>query len=288
MSRASIRWIFYLVAVFVVGPLAGMLVASLHGLDGSTHTTLLVNASIPKGILVGVVVLAAATAMGAGCAFITDARSGMVTTGLVLVWAAWRGGQVDEILRTAGGSGNAKSALYPMAVEGAVLGAAAVLATVLIMRVARRNPDQTASPSGPTTNGIVAMLKKAITGEGVAISVITTVAVTAGIAWWLVFSEYKGQVLLGAAVAIFLGVAAGRVAGNQPPPQACMIAVGLLAALSPAAAAIAQGSDILATTYAGSLFPIARLAPLDWIAAGFLGAPVGLTWASSIIEKHGS
>ena len=165
---------------------------------------------------------------------------------------------------------------------------AAVAATVIIMHFARRNPDLFDAPADKGKLGILGMLRQAFTGEGVLISVITSVVVTAAIAWWLVSSEYKGQVILGSTIAIFLGVAAGRVAGNQPPPQACMIAVALLAALSPATAALAQGSNILATTYAGNLIPIARLTPLDWIAAGFLGAPLGLAWASSIIEKHGT
>lgn len=288
MSRTSLRWIFYLAAVLIIGPMIGALVASLHGPDGGPHTTLLVNASMTKGLLVGLIALAAATAMGVACAFVTDARAGMITTGFVLVWAAWRGGKVDDVLRSAGNAANAKSALFPMAIEGAILGLAAIAATVLIMRLARRNPDQLDHPSSTGSMGFMAMLKQAFTGQGVAISVITGVVVTAAIAWWLVSSEYKGQVILGSTIAIILGVAAGRVAGNQPPPQTCMIAVALLAALSPATAALAQGSDILATTYAGNLFPIARLTPLDWIAAGFLGAPVGLAWASSIIEKHGT
>ena len=288
MNRTSFRWVFYLAAVFLVGPFVGALVASLHGADGGPHTTLLVNASIAKGLVIGLVVLSIATAMGAACAFVTDARAGMITTGFVLAWAAWRGGKVDDVLRTTGNAANAKSALYPMAVEGAILGMAAVAATVIIMRFARRNPDQFDAPSGTAKTGIIGLLRQAFTGQGVAISVMTTVVVTAAIAWWLVSSEYKGQVILGSTIAIILGVAAGRVAGNQPPPQACMIAVALLAALSPATAALAQGSDLLATTYAGNLFPIARLTPLDWLAAGFLGAPLGLAWASSIIEKHGT
>lgn len=288
MSRTSLRWIFYLAAVFIVGPMVGTLVASLHGPDGGPHTTLLLNASMTKGLFVGLIALAAATAMGVACAFVTDARAGMITTGFVLVWAAWRGGKMDDVLRTAGDAANAKSALFPMAIEGAILGTAAVATTVIIMRFARRNPDQYDPPSDSGVTGIMGMLKQAFTGQGVAISVLTSVIVTAAIAWWLVSSEYKGQVILGSIIAIALGVAAGRVAGNQPPPQACMIAVALLAALSPATAALAQGSDILATTYAGNLLPIARLTPLDWIAAGFLGAPLGLAWASSIIEKHGT
>lgn len=281
MSRGTVRWIFYFAAMFIVGPIAGSLVALLRAADGGPHATLLVNTSLLDGLLVGVAVFVMAGAMGAAAARLTDSRAGLSTAGLVLVWAAWRGGRVDELLRTA----ESAAPLWSLAAEGAIFGTAAIVTASLIMLVARKNPDL---PDGERPAGFKNQLIDAVAGSGVPVAVITVTLVTAAIVWWLVFSEYKGQVILGATLAMFFGVTAGRVASHLAPPHCFFLAVVVLAVLGPAVGVLAQGGSILRATYASDLLPIARLTPLDWIAAGFLGGPLGLAWASSLIQRHQS
>ena len=153
------------------------------------------------------------------------------------------------------------------------------------MLVARKNPDQ---PDSQHRVRFKSQLIDAVAGPGVPVAVITVTLVTAAIVWWLVFSEYKGQVILGATLAMFFGVTAGRVASNFAPPHCFFLAVVVLAVLGPTIGVLAQGGNILRVTYANDLLPIARLTPLDWIAAGFLGGPLGLAWASSLIQRHQS
>ncbi len=275
------RWIFYFAAMFIVGPIAGSLVASLRAADGGLDATLLVNTSILNGLLVGVAVFIMAGAMGAGAARLTDSRAGLSTAGLVLVWAAWRGGRVDELIRTA----ESAAPLWSLAAEGAIFGAAAIVTAALIMLVARKNPDR---PDTERPARFKNLLIDAVAGSGVPVAVLTVTLVTAAIVWWLVFSEYKGQAILAATFAMVVGVTAGRVASHVSPPHCFFLAVVVLAVLGPTVGALAQGGNIQQVTYMSDLLPIARLTPLDWIAAGFLGGPLGLAWASSLIQRHQS
>jgi hypothetical protein len=60
----------------------------------------------------------------------------------------------------------------------------------------------------------------------------------------------------------------------------------VLAIVGPISGAIAQSSTIVADMYAGNLMPLAAPLPLDWVAGFFVGVPMGLGWAASMIEKR--
>ena len=49
---------------------------------------------------------------------------------------------------------------------------------------------------------------------------------------------------------------------------------------------IVNNGTMVADMYAGELFALARPAPLDWIAGGFIGVAIGISWAGSMIDRH--
>lgn len=268
-------------ALLIVGPIAGSVVGALRNASGGPDATLLVGDSRIGGVIAGLVAFALAGLMGVGAARMTNARAGMSTAGLVLAWAAWRSGEMDEILRASPSSGT----LWWMAVEGLIFGTLAVGLCTIVVGVARRSADGAAPSDAGTPERISDACRQLGTTKIIA-PVAVAAAVSGLLAWWLVVSEIKGQAVLGVTVAVLAGVAAGRVAAFHTPPHAFMIAIALLAIIGPSAAAVAQGGALLEATYQNRLFPIARPVPLDWIAGGMLGAPIGLAWAASLVERQ--
>ena len=67
-------------------------------------------------------------------------------------------------------------------------------------------------------------------------------------------------------------------------------AIAILASGSPLIASFIHGSpeQLVRAALAGKLFVLARPLPLDWLAGAFIGAPIGLVWAASMVDKHGA
>jgi hypothetical protein len=188
---------------------------------------------------------------------------------------------MDDILRAAPSS----ATLWWMAVEGLIFGLLAVGMCALIVGVARRSAD--GAPVGDEKVEVrVKSAFRELAKPGNAIPIAIAVVVTGLLSWWLVVSELKGQAVLGVTLAILAGVAAGRVAAFHTPPQVFMVAIVVLAVAAPACTAAIQGGNLLEVTYQNRLWPIARPVPLDWIAGGLLGAPIGLAWAASLVERQ--
>jgi len=64
--------------------------------------------------------------------------------------------------------------------------------------------------------------------------------------------------------------------------------MAVLCAIGPATALAvntAPGS-LLKSAYDGTYFPLAAPLAFDWIAGAFLGVPIGIGWASAMIDKH--
>jgi hypothetical protein len=272
MLESTLRWTIYLAAAFVFGPIAGTLTGSLHATDGSHSATPLVCASPSSGLLMGLAAMGIALVVGLVAARLLGAAPGMTAAGIVVAWAAWRTGDVDELIRTA----QSGRPLTILAAEGAIFGCLAVAMCLAIVIVA---PDgkAVAPPTlrdrfwgGPTTPVAVLI---ALFAAGVA-------------AWFVGVTPLKGQAVFAAIAAGTLAAAAGRLADFRLPLASLSIPIAALAVVGPLAGmAIAGSQAVVQMSYKGTLFPLANIAPLDWVAGGLLGIPQGVSWAGSMIEK---
>ena len=248
--------------MFVGGPIAAWAIGLLRATDGGPDATALVGASVITGAAMTGIVIIVATAIGMGAARLGSARTGLFSVGLVLAWAAWSSGRIDSILRTNADS----STMWRLAVEGLILTVVAGMIAFLVDKVARTGKDTDGTRGVPS---------------GLAIALV----LGAGAAWATARSEMAGQALAAAIVAGIVGTVIGRVVDSRTPTWAYVGVIAVLSVAGPAAAAVMQGNDLLEVTYAGHLLPIARLAPLDWIAGAFLGVPLGSSWAASLMER---
>jgi hypothetical protein len=271
MLKAAIRWGIPLTSLFVVGPPAGWLTYSLRAPDGSGGTTLLLSESPVRGLIAGLGALALAAVMGFLGARMVSLRLGLFSAGLVLTWAAWGTGTVDQIIRRT----QSASTMWTLSLEGAILGVLAIGLASLLAKVARPSGEK-ARPHDDEDGPPVLL------GFTVAI-------VVAGIAAWLVAQEtLKGQTYAAAVAAAVFGSFFGRLGSHRTPAVLFFVALAAFAAASPAAAVLLHGGDmaIVKATYSGHLLPLARPLPLDWIAGAFVGIPIGLSWAASMTESR--
>jgi hypothetical protein len=279
MSRAIIRWSLYLAAALVLGPLAGGLVAQVEAADGGPQATAMVGASMVRGWSLTLAGWAIAAATGLVAARALGLRVGLTVGGLVMVWAAARSGSVEEMLRI----GSARSELWSMAVEGAVLGllTAGLLA---VMAVVARPADHETHDADDDLHWPA--LAKQVRTLGFAMAVGVAVAVGALVVWLLAREGLKLQTIGAVTVAAIMMGAAGRLADHRAPAVFIAVAIAILALAGPLVALFVQGSKVVEAAYAGMLHPLARPAPLDWAAGALLGSRWGLDWAASLMEKR--
>jgi hypothetical protein len=210
--------------------------------------------------------------MGLLGARLVGARSGLFTAGLVLAWAAWGTGTVDQILRRT----QSGSILWTISLEGVLFGGLGIAVAWVILLVAR---DRHGAPAKVTDEG-----------EGPPAAFGFAVAVVAGgIGACLIAQEsLKGQCFAAAVVAGLFGALFGRLGSHKAQELWFFAAVALLAAAGPAAATILHSGEgaVVRAAYAGQLLPLARPLPLDWVAGAFVGIPIGLNWAASMTEHH--
>lgn len=267
MTRTLITWMCILVAAFLVGPAAGWLAGSLRAPDGGTDASGLLSQTPLLGLakMIGVVLLAGG--MGVAAARVVSARTGLFCAGLVLAWGAWRAGRVDEILRAA----QSPAPLWTLSIEAAVLGAAALIAGLAILKAGRA--DQRDRADGVTS-------RSALVGMAVALAV-------GGVAAFVVAKgEMVGQTFAAACAAGLFGATVGRAVRHSAPMASFLAAGAVLAVAGPAAGALASGGHVIFDLYSGHLLPLARPMPLDWLAGVFIGVPIGASWAASMVEHH--
>lgn len=285
MLNVLIRWAIPLAALLVLGPLASLLVSGLRASDGSQQISLLVSSSPVQGLIAGIVALLLALAAGVVGARFIEQRSGLMAAGLVLAWAAWQTGQIDRILaRTRSGS-----TLYTLALEAAIFGVLAVVVAMVILRVPTRMPRFIAEGDTTRTLGERTHHEPTAMRDKSAVVAIAAAIAGAGVGAWFVGAEtLKGQTFGAAAAAGLLAAAAGRLSAQRASPAWFFAGVAVLAAAAPIMATFAHGGTLGPTRAAldHRLFPLARPLPLDWIAGAFIGIPLGLWWAGSMIEKH--
>lgn len=279
MIHAVLRWLIPLTALFLLGPIAGYLTSSVRAPDGGPEASLLVSAAPMRGMLVGVgVLLIAGIAGGVGARLIGN-RSGLFCAGLVLAWAAWGTGRIDAII----GRTQSASTLYTIALEGALVGLLGIALAFAIMKIPTIKPARTDSghhhlpeePHGFTDKALPVAMLAAVAACGVAVFLIAQ-------------DSLKGQTFAAAAIGSVFAAAAGRVASQHVSCVVFFAAIAVLMAASPAAATfVHSGSEgVTKAALANELFRLARPLPLDYLAGAFIGIPIGLSWAGSMIEKH--
>jgi hypothetical protein len=259
------------------------LVASLRAHDGGLATTLLVNSTPIRGLVYALASFILAGVMGALGARFVDARTGLLAAGITLAWPAGRAGQVDVILRAA----ESASPLVTMAIEGAIVGVLGILLASFIYALGKPK-EQVAGVDKPTLARVLpAAVRRAFVGPGLLIALPVAIVIGAAGAWLIALSPLKGQTISAAIVAGVIGGAAGRIADYRIPAQSLMVAIAILATVGPLTAFIFKtGASPVEAAYAGRMFALSWIAPLDWVAGGLIGVPLGVSWAASLIEKR--
>ncbi|HYE02721.1 MAG TPA: hypothetical protein VD963_05750 [Phycisphaerales bacterium] len=268
-------WSVPALALLAVGPVAGWLAGMIAAADGGPATPLAsARPLLGLGLLLAIWLLALATGClaagvlgpGAGLA------GGLFATGLVLVWAAATTGSIDQVLRSVRSPG----VFRVLALEGLVIAALMAGAAVLVGRTARPRPD-------PATVPARAWLLAPSTLLGLGMATAAAAAIILAVA----AEPAKGQCLAAAALAGIASGLVGRLAAPAAPAAAWFLPLGLLAALGPLTALIvpAGAGGPVAAAISGRLFKLALPLPLDVAAGAFLGVPIGLSWADSMLGR---
>lgn len=269
MRSTIIRWTLYCFALFAAGPAAGFLISMIRAADGGPGSAL-VNTSPIIGLAITFAALLIAAAVGAVTGRLLGAAPALTAAGIVIAWAAWKSAEVEQLIRIAQGGGP----LVRLALEGSILG---ILGFGLVIGClfATRNA---------TNPWHLEPLSKLLGKNGMTTIVVGVVA--GGVAAWLIAATpLKGQAVFAAIAAGTMAAAATRLVDIDTPIHVMFIPIAILAILGPLTGLIFSG-NVVAATYKGALFPLANIAPLDWIAGGLLGVPMGVSWAGSMIEKR--
>lgn len=279
MLTAALRWAPGLLALFVLGPIAGAMVSMLKAPDASPDASLLVNTAPLMGIIVLLAVFAIAGICGLIASRMVGYRIATWAVGYVLAWAAYRSTDVPNLLRSL--PDDAGGPWIMLAIEGVLCGGLAVALLLAMVRVSKDHISRTE----PTAKWIVSQAKDK---AGVAGAVAALLA--GGIVAHLVnMDPMKGQAIFSAMLAGVAAGAAGAYAGSfvGETPREPMLAVGfcLLAVLGPIAGLFLYGSDGLVAANQGRLIGPSAMIGLDWAAGLFIGLPAGVALLESTVEQ---
>lgn len=267
MKNALVRWGLIAAATLAVGPLLDSLMAVARDGSGGRNVTLLVSQAPAVSLALGLIVIAAAAAFGYAVRRVTTIGLGLFCAGAIVAWPAFNGATAEGLVRDAQSAGP----FARLAVEMALLGVIGVLGTRFI--VGRIEPDPSGREDPEELIG-----PRAALGAGVSF-------VVAGVSLWILAREgTPGQNTAAAGLAAMAAVAAGRSAAPKASIVACVAGIFAVGLAGPILALVTQGSDIVVAAYSNSLAPLARITPMTWLAGVWLGAPIGASWASSMVE----
>jgi hypothetical protein len=269
MRSTIIRWTIYCFGLFAAGPAAGLLISMIRAADGGPGTPI-VSGSPFFGLALALAALAIALAVGVMAGRLLGPAAALTASGIVVAWAAWRSAEVHNLIRTY----QSGSPLIKLALEGAIIGLLGLGLAITCIR---------AGHSSPGSSGRIPWLPKP--GPGTWISMAVGLAAGAVAAWLIAASPLKGQSVFAAIAAGTMAAAAARLVDIEAPIHFMFIPIAALAILAPVTGLLFSG-DVVAASYKGTLFPLASISPLDWIAGGLLGIPLGVSWAGSMIEKR--
>lgn len=278
MVRATWKWLLIGGSLVALGPALGWAWDALaRAGDGGPAATALANASP----VMGLVALLAAFVVAGGAALLAartlGERSAYFAAGFALAGPAWASGSMADLLRWTA----TPRVFWTLAAEGLIAGGMGAALAVVVARMAAHalRGERAINANDPSM-------------KGVQVAFAWSAAVVAGAAGaWLVAREpTAGQ---GLAAGIFAGVAAAFAAalvaggvGARPALGVVPSALAALAVIGPLSAGLTHGADGLRAVYEQRMAPLGLLMPLQWVAGGFLGAPLGLSLAASMIERH--
>lgn len=267
MTKGLLRWLVLLVAFWVGGPVAGLLLGAMRAPDGGPDISVFISQSPAMSIARTLAALVIAAAMGIIGARFVSVRTGLFASGLVMSWGAWAAGTVSGILRSSQSPGSFRM----LTLEGAVLGAVLIGLAWAVVRASRR-----ADPAGAA---------RASRGEGAG-ALAAALGVGALSAWAFAQSDSPGQALAAAGAAGAFGTFAASLIDHRAGLFRFIVVLAALAIVGPASAVILHGDSVIRHFYDGSVFPLARITPLHWIAGLLLGVPMGSSWAAGMIKKE--
>ncbi|MEL7483451.1 MAG: hypothetical protein AAFN41_03760, partial [Planctomycetota bacterium] len=254
-----IAWIPALTAAFVLGPIAGLLAAQLTDAAGGPHATLLVTQTPLLGAACALGVALIASFAGLLGVRIGTPNVGLFSAGIVLCWASARSGRVDEIIAV-----SRSSPFHRFVLEGLLVALVALILIETIRRFRRHTP-----PEPPL------LLSARALGVGVIGAAFT--------AWLIAADAAKGQAIAAAVAAGIMGAALSRMMLVSVPPRIIAVVPVVLGILSPLIAMVIT-DDAVRSSFEGTLFRLALITPLDWLAGGLIGIPLGLAWTDSIAD----
>ncbi len=283
---ATLRWTLIILSTIIIGPLAASLLANVRDADGGHAVSMLVSESLASSIIGVVVVLAAAAAVAVLGATLFSPTVAFPCAGLIAGWGAWRTGTLEEMIRRS----RSGSEQVTFAIENAIIVVAALAIALLIARFSRRG-SQTSDPSTPSLIACFGHVDRHGNLSSMLLASFASAAVAAGLAGYLgAAAMTKGQAVFAAVLA---GIAAGVVAQMVSRSQnghvnpALPIAAAIIPAIAgPLVAKFLHADKIVAATFAGNVFPLARIMCLDWCCGLLLGVPVGMGWAGAMIDEH--
>jgi hypothetical protein len=276
MIQAFLKTALLLATLLVLGPLAASLAAPLSAPNGYGPVTPLTSTTPVKAIVLTMAAFGIAAMAGlVGCRFF-GRGVGLTWTGLTLAWAAWSQGTTRSIFVYA----DTGSPLMKLAGEAVIVGLASVLTAWAVLAVSKARVRD---------DGLDVSLRSALgRPSNVLASVIGLAA--AGIAAWLfAYQSAKGQtVLAGVAGGIGAGAATYLASSGMRHATTSLISpflsLALLSIAAPLVGVFGHGPAFEAAALADSMIPLVRPVPMDWAAGAFIGIPIGMSWAGSMIE----
>lgn len=252
------------VAFAVIGPIAGLLIGSLRGTDGGTQATLLVGQSPIVGIISGLFAFGFAAMAGAAGSRAAGLNVGLGCAGLVLSWAAWLSGQLDEMVAV-----SRESPMPALILEGLLV---SLMLGGIVWVVRRFSSDE---PDPETEVG----------ASAIAVALTAGLAISATAAWVVAIEPLKGQTIGAAFVAGLVGAATARLVFLRLPGWSAVCIPAALVVLGPLATQ-AMAGDVVDAVFERSIFRLGWLMPMDWAAGALLGIPLGLAWTDGVVQQQ--
>ncbi|MBX3379465.1 MAG: hypothetical protein KF805_05180 [Phycisphaeraceae bacterium] len=286
MRKAVFEWVSLVLAVLILGPVAGLLPAMLRSPAGSGQTSALTSTTPMLGIVFTLAALALALVVGMFGSKTVTRPMGMACAGFTLVWVACRFGRAEMIFRE---STSPTTSAWLMAIEAAILAIPALWVATWVQRPRPFESDDNVPALAEIHTGFIEAIRALVSDyRG-----LVAVAAAAGGA---VFGCALGSISLLKGQCVFAGVLAGIGAGcagglviaglDSKPALAPYLGVMLVAIGAPIAAIFIHGSGLGVAAVTGDLTPLGRLIPIDWIAGMFLGVPWGLSWVSGMVKDR--
>lgn len=278
MLNAVLRYAVPIIALFVLGPMAASRVAALRTFATGEETTLL-SAGVLPGLLALVAVAGLALLAGLIGSTLLGRDAGLGAAGLVAAWSAMRTGDMALIHLQAGGAGLAFSSAF----EGALL---AVVGVAVVRAVERTARDGGEAPGLSERSLRQDLAQPAALLLPLALGVVVTLAAS----FLVARSGLRGQGLMSGVLAGIAGGAAAHLGGwffGKPVGvRTSALAVLAAAPLAPLVGLVVPGAGELASAArTGTLTGPALLQPLDLLAGGLIGGPMGWRWAASTMHS---